>query len=191
MEDKMKPNSLEAAIEVDLWSKADIRGVDECWEWKGRVHKGRPVYVSASSPVAARTAYALYYEKHPGEMLVLHSCDNGICVNPGHLFLGTTQDNIADKVSKGRQAKGSMFGRAKVNEGQVAEILERYTCGGGHRELAAEFGIPRTCVYSIAQRKTWKHVPCDEKMLAVSRWLNWRESADAGRGGKNRKKPSD
>ena len=170
----MTPNSLEATIDVDFWSKADVQGVDECWEWKGRVHKGRPSYMCAGSPVAARTAYALYYERHPGKMLVLHSCDNGMCVNPGHLFLGTTADNIADKVAKGRQAKGTMFGRSKLTDETASELLRRYCEGDRPSLLMSEYGICSGSFYQMITRETWKHISCDEKALEKAREKNRR-----------------
>lgn len=37
----------------------------------------------------------------------MHSCDNPLCINPSHLQWGTHSDNVADKVSKGRQARGA------------------------------------------------------------------------------------
>lgn len=36
--------------------------------------------------------------------VVIHSCDNRLCINPEHLSLGTQQENIRDCVAKGRQA---------------------------------------------------------------------------------------
>lgn len=43
--------------------------------------------------------------------IICHKCDTPNCINPKHLFLGTHADNVKDKVSKNRQAKGSKNGR--------------------------------------------------------------------------------
>ena len=45
------------------------------------------------------------------EQIICHTCDTPACINPRHLFLGTHEDNVADKVSKNRQAKGKTNGR--------------------------------------------------------------------------------
>jgi hypothetical protein len=36
------------------------------------------------------------------DLQVLHSCDNRVCININHLRLGTPQDNMDDKMRRGR-----------------------------------------------------------------------------------------
>jgi len=66
------------------------------------------------------------YEKKvgsiPKDMCVCHSCDVKICINPKHLFLGTQNDNMQDKVKKRRQTKGIEVNTAKLTKRQVKEI---------------------------------------------------------------------
>lgn len=47
-------------------------------------------------------AYTLTHGEIPDGLLVLHSCDNRVCVNPEHLFLGSYRDNARDSMAKGR-----------------------------------------------------------------------------------------
>lgn len=63
---------------------------------------------------AHRRAWTLRHGPIPDGMLVLHRCDNTLCVNPDHLFLGTNAQNIADRNRKGRQAKGALHGLSRI-----------------------------------------------------------------------------
>ncbi len=57
-----------------------------------------------------RVAWEIANGSIPDGLLVLHKCDNPPCCNTDHHFLGTHVDNMADKVAKGRQAKGEGHG---------------------------------------------------------------------------------
>lgn len=96
--------------------------------------------------------------KVPDGMLVMHSCDRPRCVNPEHLKLGTHADNQADKVAKGRQAKGEKNGRAVLRRGDVVDILERDRRGQAMGPIAREYGVDRMTVRKIIRGVTWKEV---------------------------------
>jgi len=89
---------------------------------------------------------------------VLHSCDNPACCNPAHLRLGTNQDNMDDKVSRGRQARltGTTNGRVKLTEEQVLEI--RAITGMSQRAIGKLYGVGQDTISLIINRKTWAHI---------------------------------
>ncbi len=57
----------------------------------GTRYAHRAAWIEANGPIPPETPY------------VLHHCDNRICREPLHLFLGTKGDNANDMVAKGRQ----------------------------------------------------------------------------------------
>lgn len=95
---------------ADLWEHFDYffsqtaRTTNGCLEWVGsrnvlgygRIMKGGRTYF------AHRLSYQKAFGINPGGKEVCHKCDNPCCVNPEHLFLGTTQDNALDREAKGR-----------------------------------------------------------------------------------------
>lgn len=97
---------------------------------------------------ATRVIWAHFFE-HPGTRHVLHTCDNGLCINLRHLYLGTHQDNMRDMGQRGR--------RILIPEEVRAEIRRRYRRGvnqlnpGTLRELTQEFGISKSAVCAIAR----------------------------------------
>lgn len=96
-----------------FWAKVDRSGGhDACWMWlAGVARSGYGVFGIQGKPrLAHRVCYRNTRGPIPSGLHVLHSCDNPLCVNPSHLWLGTNLDNVADKVAKGRQAAGERSG---------------------------------------------------------------------------------
>src|SRR5687768_5258003 len=83
-------------------SRASLAG--DCWVLeRNRDTNGRPrLAVSGRMRTAARVIWEARFGLIPDDMHVCHRCDNPACIRPEHLFLGTSLDNMRDKVAKGR-----------------------------------------------------------------------------------------
>ncbi len=142
-----------------FWSKVDKRGPDECWEWMAGVSREKNGYgvfkISGVSYGSHRISYFISTKKQPGHLFVCHHCDNSICCNPNHLFLGTPAIDVADMVTKGRQAKGTGHGNSVLTEKEVLEI--RGSCLS-YIELASIYGVCWQNISAIINRRTWKHL---------------------------------
>ena len=103
-------------------SKGKVAAVGECVEWTGGKHTDG--YGGWTAPAdengkakkwrAHRLAWTILVGPIPEGKQVNHHCDNRICVNTDHLYLGTQAQNMADKVRRNRQDKGESHGRAKL-----------------------------------------------------------------------------
>jgi hypothetical protein len=84
-----------------FWAKVKV--TEYCWLWTGALRNGYGRFGSPPYRYAHRVAWELT-NGSPGDLKVLHKCDNPKCVRPDHLFLGTQRDNIRDRAQKGRTA---------------------------------------------------------------------------------------
>lgn len=123
-----------------------------CWFWL--LSTGSHGYGNAFDGNTVTTAPRLSYFAFKGEipdgMLVQHSCDERLCVNPDHLSLGTDATNAWDKQVKGRAAK-------KLTFNQVIEIRIALRDGASVRGTARVFGISQKSVQVIRDWKKWQH----------------------------------
>jgi hypothetical protein len=89
---------------------------DECWLWIPVCDRdGYGKFFDGTRKILAhRVAWMLHHGRDiPDGMIVMHTCDVPRCCRPDHLKLGTQQENIADRVAKGRSAFGrtARFGK--------------------------------------------------------------------------------
>jgi hypothetical protein len=96
--------------------------------------------------LAHRFSYELVHGLIPDGLHVLHRCDNPPCVNPTHLFLGTNADNVRDRDTKGRGARGTAHWNCRLTDEEVAEIRN---ASGLQWEIAERFGISHQAVSNI------------------------------------------
>jgi hypothetical protein len=95
---------------------------------------------------AHRFSYECAHGPIPAGGNVLHRCDNPICVNPDHLFLGTHAGNLQDAANKGR------VGGQKLSAKEVLAIRADKRTG---QAIADDYGVSETLVRLIRHRKRW------------------------------------
>ena len=136
--------------------------MSDCIEHKGAVVDGYGVLKRNNKTVRAhRWSYCQHNNLNLSEIIglvVMHKCDNRICINPNHLALGTHQTNCADKVAKGRQAKGELIGISKLKTWQVVLIKGCIESGASNYEIAKAFHVSGMCISRIRNGKTWRHL---------------------------------
>ena len=141
-------------VEDRFWNK--VSKTKNCWNWTAATNGHGYGYFRSSSKsngntVAHRYSWQLHFGKIPKNMLVCHHCDNPLCVNPKHLFLGTHKTNAIDREKKGRS---KIHGVQKLNVKQAREIRHSPL---SQIKLAKKFGVSRTTIANIKKGKAWKN----------------------------------
>lgn len=151
-------------------SESDIERFEEkyitepnsgCWLWDASALKSGygQFWLNNKMIKAHRVSYSLYKGSIPTGMHVLHSCDVPCCVNPAHLYLGTHQDNMDDKVRKGRtnSLAKEEHPLSKLTEKQVSEIRDLLKCGlFTQRKIADFYSAHESTVSNIKLGKQWR-----------------------------------
>jgi hypothetical protein len=184
-----------------FWAKVNRNGpipchrpeLGQCWLWTGTLRGSSEyghVHLSRTKAlIAHRVSYELAHGFIPSGLLVCHKCDVRLCVRPGHLFVGTHLDNMADMVAKGRGTVGDLNGSrlhperlprgdshparrrpdylprgeqqksAKLTDATVTEARLLSAQGVSRTAIAGRLGVSVSAVSLAVRRKTWRHVP--------------------------------
>lgn len=149
----MKPkNSVADAFEARYVPEA----ITGCWLWRGAVlGSGKHTYGELRKARAHRVSWELHCGPIPDGMEVCHRCDTPLCVNPGHLFVGTHYENMQDRNRKGRTTIGRQYSSTLLSEEAVREIR---ASADNHRALAARYGVNYRTISQVRKRQIWQHV---------------------------------
>lgn len=146
--------SLYAWRNAQFWDRAIPEPNTGCWLWMGPYdHNGYGFAQHAHRRRAASRIAYIIAVGDPGALHVLHRCDTPACINPGHLFLGTHRDNMADMKRKGRAAsvRGEAHGNARYSEAQVAEVRRLRGEGFSYSEIERRVGVGRRYACALAK----------------------------------------
>lgn len=141
--------------------KYRVDSVTGCWVWMAS-RLGSLGYGSFEADKRTRLAHRVSVEMHRGPIpegqVVMHLCDNPLCVNPEHLRVGTQRENNLDTLAKGRGSfirRGSQVFQAKLLPDQVRAIRAMLAEGVSQSEVARRFDVSNSNVNSIALGRTW------------------------------------
>lgn len=157
---------------IDVHRRHESLSDGGCWEAINRPRKNGYVRISfmRSSWYWHRLSYEAFRGEIPPGMDVCHKCDNRICGNPSHLFVGSRKDNMLDAKKKGRMSNGIQHGIkvvsairkrgcCKLTIEKAREIKKMLINGHPRGEIAKEFGIDRSMVNRIGRNAAWKEYP--------------------------------
>lgn len=140
-----------------------VNKTDYCWIWLGAKHsyKGYGSFFNGNKIVKAhRFSYEHFIGQVPENYCVLHICDNPSCIRPDHLFIGTNQDNVNDKVNKNRHPKGQSCVNSKLSDEEVIEIKKAQLSyyWGQNSDLAHFYKVSNRTISDIKIGKRWAHI---------------------------------
>ena len=81
-----------------------------------------------------------------------HTCANGGCINPHHLYLGTPSENSIDR------SYDQKWGVLKLKPEDIPEIRRLIAAGERGIDIAEQFGVSPQTICDIKMGRTWVHV---------------------------------
>lgn len=143
------PTATSGSASVErFWSK--VNKTDDCWLWTASTVRGYgQFHVAYADGIAQHLSAHRYAWEHfngpiPDGLSVLHRCDQPLCVNPIHLFLGTQSDNLHDASRKGRLTVPRDFRLTLEDRLEIMAAPRDRATGGA---LARKFGVSKTSIH--------------------------------------------
>lgn len=161
-----------------------------CWIWIGsKIKMGRYYYGAIGGAIdgvhyvkktyrmgAHRASWILHNGPIPmgdGDhgTVVMHKCDNPLCVNPEHLMLGSQQDNVRDMNDKHRgnasgllPKSGTQHRNSVIDAATLKYVVESTKTGA---DIAKELGVSRHCISRIRTGITYSGETSGKQLAKV------------------------
>lgn len=127
-----------------------------CWDWTGNtldtvadgINYGRLLKHVWGEWLTHRWSYIHHVGEIPEGKMVRHRCDRRCCVNPAHLELGDSKDNVGDMIVRNPKA----FGR-KITTEQIPEILALRVSGLTYKAIAERYSVNRRTIEKLCLGK--------------------------------------
>ena len=126
-----------APVEIRLRHMLSVDAKSNCWVWHGEVNSngyGRLRH-HGKRWLAHRLAFTVWNTPIPIGLQVNHTCDNRLCLNPQHLWLGTQSENIKDAILKGRVKTPRFSGKSRSpNSDRSVEEVDSESGAGSRKD---------------------------------------------------------
>lgn len=131
-----------------------------CWIWLGNIYSERKPYgridVGGRTQQAHRVSYETYMGRIPKGLQIRHNCDNPSCINPDHMTVGTSQQNVEDRDLRGRTRQGVKHANSKFSESDIREIR---ASSENNYALGRRYGVAESTIRHIKSRFSYRSVP--------------------------------
>lgn len=166
----MTPQAIER-----FWNR--VRIGDGCWPWTASKFPngyGQTSLGAYKERYAHRVSWMIENGPIPPKMLIMHKCDNPVCVRPDHLMAGSCRDNSVDMFNKGRgnRAIGERQWLSKLKEYQVLEICARLIAGEKCQPIASSYGVTSGTIAAIQRGVSWSYLT-KNMMIPYTRQRRW------------------
>lgn len=127
-----------------------------CWLWVGAESAGYGT-VGSTSTSARERVHRMIVEHSLRRSLVkgewaLHRCDNRLCCNPAHVYLGTPLANAADRIVRDRHK------HTKLTKDLVVSVRARFNRGEKIPLMANELGLHADTIRKAINGTNWGHI---------------------------------
>lgn len=132
---------------------------DGCWSFNGPRDKDGYGKFSYGRGLYRANRLSLFLHKGDApspEMYACHTCDNPGCVNPDHLYWGSSKQNSMDKINRGRHVMGEGVHCAKLCDEVIPNIRMDSRPAP---EIASDYGVSTSSILQVKSKHTWKHIP--------------------------------